>query len=397
MFLLGSCRNQSKIGEAQIKPTVPTGISSLDTTLVNVTPSVIAKKIAISTPEFPIRLPCNDGSAVISDKSRKVAIVCREEMQKNQTRWDVQVNNVPVENNWVSLLSPNLLFENSPSVKFSPDGSFLAVAELSRMNNAGIVRIFRTSDWKEYNVIHYNDIWKTSFRWTSDSRSIVVTSSPVGKAEDQWHPLIPLTGNDLVYLISIDGQKSPFLSEADMFPGRKGVSPDIFNFDFGPVWSPDGRYIGYLALAPGDTDDQQLVLINTLTNQKEIVYEGKIGDNPTWSPDGKKILFYSREVLQIFDLESRTMKTAIEARKVAKNSRDDLTSPFLFYNPLWLGDSRSIVFEVGATKGGTFVVNIMDNKVKELSPSGKTYIQLLLFDSNLLYHAGNIIDRIPIE
>ena len=364
-----------KEGE-QVMDLSPTPLSN--STAVEVTPEAEASTEEVVTatpiPDFPIRLPCGDYSVTISRDVQKIAQLCEEkEAGREGYRYNVRVNNIPADGEWLPLFSDESLPESPLSSSFSPDGKLLSVAKLNWQNGVGRIWIFRTSDWELYNILEYDHVWTPYHYWTPDSHSIVVTSAKKGPG----NPLIPLPGGDLVYLLSIDGEMTPLLSQDDLYPDRDGVGPYWLSMGMGPAWSPDGRYMAYLAFAPGDSDVIQLVLVDTVLNRKEIVsdelmFNPKFYGYPDWSPDGQKILFRSSENLKVFDMETRTMKTIVDSQQIASFVGDNSSyTPIISYKPIWAADSQSVIFN----SLGNFMVDIHDGNLKELA-NNNPYIQL---------------------
>jgi Tol biopolymer transport system component len=108
-----------------------------------------------------------------------------------------------------------------------------------------------------------------------------------------------LKGGDLdIYVMNLDGS------------GLKQLTHEL-GYDGGPWWSPDGRQIVYRANHPTTPDEikaytdllaQRLVRPNKMdlwmmdadgTNQRQITHLGAASFGPSWTADGKKIIFSS--------------------------------------------------------------------------------------------------------
>jgi Tol biopolymer transport system component len=145
-------------------------------------------------------------------------------------------------------------------VSWSPDGKKFAFR--------------RTSD--ENNDISGGDIWTISVK---DGLLTQLTSDPAHKFGPAWSP----DGKAIVYAIRKDNL-SFWLISAEGGAPRKIVEPGGRCI---PFWSPDGRWILY-------TLDERIYLVGLNDNQTlEITPPRRIvGDFFSWSPDGKKMLFY---------------------------------------------------------------------------------------------------------
>jgi Tol biopolymer transport system component len=108
-----------------------------------------------------------------------------------------------------------------------------------------------------------------------------------------------LKGGDLdIYTMNVDGTNVKQLTHQ-------------VGYDGGPWWSPDGKQIVYRAFHPTDPKDlsdyktllaQRLIRPNKMelwlmnadgSNQRQITHLGGANFGPSWTPDGKKIVFSS--------------------------------------------------------------------------------------------------------
>lgn len=102
--------------------------------------------------------------------------------------------------------------------------------------------------------------------------------------------------------------------------------------DFYPAWSPDGTTIAYVH---GDTalGKTGIYLIDTSGTNKRIVYAGSSASGPTWSPDGRWIVFSVNA--QIFKM------------KINGDSLQQLSSPGLrSFFPSWSPNGQWIAYDV---------------------------------------------------
>lgn len=172
-------------------------------------------------------------------------------------------------------------------------------------------------------------------------------------------------------ITDLQGNMEQFLSQEDVFPGRTALYPIDSPFDFGPVWSPNGKYVAFLTILPSEINTQ-LWLINTDTWERELAYEGKIGDEMEWSPDSKKILFQSS--LQIYDIDKKTMNSLIIIKQPATWN--------FFTKSIWLPDNIHIVAQISPTwfngyqpsgieKGGLFIFDTINGEFKPIEDNAK--------------------------
>jgi len=145
-------------------------------------------------------------------------------------------------------------------VSWSPDGEKLAFR--------------RTSDKKK--EISGGDIWTLSVK---DGSLTQITSDPANEFGPAWSP----DGKTIVYAIRKD-ILSFWLVSAEGGAPRKIIEPVGRCI---PFWSPDGKWILY-------TLEEKIYLFGLNDNQElEIIPPREVvGDFFSWSPDGRKMLFY---------------------------------------------------------------------------------------------------------
>jgi uncharacterized repeat protein (TIGR01451 family) len=86
-----------------------------------------------------------------------------------------------------------------------------------------------------------------------------------------------------------------YVSDEDLLNGTQVADGPILDFD----WSPDGRRIAYTTYLSDDVRDAHVWIVDADgTNAHELA----TGSGPSWSPDGAKIVFATREGLVIIDL-----------------------------------------------------------------------------------------------
>ncbi|RMH05889.1 MAG: Tol-Pal system beta propeller repeat protein TolB [Nitrospirae bacterium] len=147
---------------------------------------------------------------------------------------------------------------------FSPDGRFLAYASAAGGNTDLYLLDLKTGDRQQLTFHASADLSPT---WSPNGREIAFTSDRGGKPQ--------------IYIMSADGSNVRRLT----FEGE---------YNAAPAWSPRGDWIAYVCQIKGQgfrlcritPDGQQRVQI-TSGRQEEM------DDSPSWSPDGRHLVFSS--------------------------------------------------------------------------------------------------------
>ena len=151
-------------------------------------------------------------------------------------------------------------------------------------------------------------------------------------------------GNNMSwYDVSPDGKRLIIAARGDVFslPAEDGVTLNLTTSDNAndrtPSWSPDGKKIAYWSDASGE---YQLMIHDTQTGKKDQVTSYTSGFKYAlfWSPDSKKVAFVNQAMeMNYFDLKSR------QTTKIDQGL-------FMFHGPLsgytfsWSSDSKWIAY-----------------------------------------------------
>lgn len=213
--------------------------------------------------------------------------------------WEIYV--LDLSSGKITRLTNNLAYDGAPA--WSPDGSQLAFEsyraqdlDIWRMRADGTAPINLTADEPAYD---YAPVW------SPDGSHIAFTS---------W-----ATGNKQIYTISADGKN------------LTNISNDRFH-DEQPAWSPDGKQIAFVSNRETCVPEIKASLedppgpgtVESGNCQRRGVYVGELDSggklsrvrqltfagrdlNPTWSPDGRSILYISprptRQPLYVIPVE----------------------------------------------------------------------------------------------
>jgi len=75
---------------------------------------------------------------------------------------------------------------------------------------------------------------------------------------------------------------------------RKRVLFEDYEQVVGAAWSPDGRQLAFIGERQGDSE-LAITSVKGEPDSCRVRYRGRIGWQPSWSPDGKQILFWIRD------------------------------------------------------------------------------------------------------
>jgi tricorn protease len=160
--------------------------------------------------------------------------------------------------------------------------------------------------------------------------------------------------------ISPDGKRAVFDARGDVFtvPAKEG---SIRNLTKTPgirekyvAWSPDGRWIAYMSDRSGE-DELYLMPQDGSGPEVRITTDGKMFRlAPTWSPDGKKLLFADKDLRLFYVDVDAKQPVLIDQGKYA-----DLTD----YN--WSPDSKWVTYAKTAENGNSaiYLYALADHKI----------------------------------
>ncbi|NIV12097.1 MAG: hypothetical protein GWN62_12730, partial [Aliifodinibius sp.] len=117
----------------------------------------------------------------------------------------------------------------------------------------------------------------------------IANSQKVGAIAPSWSP----DGSKLVYSSNRDGNWEIYVINADGSNARRLTHLEVAD-DYFPYFSPDGRKIILMSIDTTGTSASVCVIDADGNNLVRLTEEGGYAGDPHWSPDGKKIAFYSR-------------------------------------------------------------------------------------------------------
>ncbi len=220
---------------------------------------------------------------------------------------------------------------------FSLDPTSKKVIQITHHNDDGVQWPSMSSDGRW--IVYENDarlfLLNTA---THKTREIVVTA-PIDFHYDLLtfeNPTKYIQGFD----ISPSGKRVVFTARGEVFsvPAKHGLVRNLSQTPNGreqhPAWSPDGRWVAYVSDVGGE---QEIYLADQMGKSKpfRLTRTKKFKFGLQWSPDSKKILFYTNNhILYLLDVKSRKLK------KITTNS----FSPISDYH--WSPDGKWIAFSL---------------------------------------------------
>ncbi len=105
-------------------------------------------------------------------------------------------------------------------------------------------------------------------------------------------------------------------------------------FDENPSWSPDGKRIAFSADRRGDFENYEIYVMDADGgNEQRLTENRRFDENPSWSPDGKRIAFYS----------NREGNAEIYVMDADGGNQQKLTNnPHADASPAWLNSPFSV-------------------------------------------------------
>ena len=167
-------------------------------------------------------------------------------------------------------------------VSFSPDGTYLYYAKITRNN----------PHWSAY-----GDIYRYDLRKEKEER--------LTKSLRALDPKLSADGKSIVFTSSKDGTRNMNICDADGKNIRRLTHFTNGEQAYTPVWSPDGRKI---AFGYSLQHNQSLALIDSNGSNFRLLTSKADARNPFFAPDGSS-LYFSWDRTGIFNIYARSLSS----------------------------------------------------------------------------------------
>jgi TolB protein len=176
-----------------------------------------------------------------------------------------------------------------------------------------------------------------------------------------WHP----SGRKLIYSKFLEGGAGTQLEEVDFATGKtRTISGGGLNIT--PEYSTDGRYVIYASGNESGTDLMMAPIDSPTVIQRLTFGRGSDNGSPTFSPDGRRIAFFSSRSRfpQIYTMD-------------ADGTNVQLLTPFTpgvrSYRaaPDWSPDGRAVAYEQQNGDFQVWMISVRDKEPRQLTSEGE--------------------------
>jgi TolB protein len=202
--------------------------------------------------------------------------------------------------------------------------------------------------------------------------------------------------------ISPDGKKLAFTSSnkagdrfiavIDLATKKKTIFNTHNNNCYGPMWSPNGKYIAYNAFDAKKSDWSIAIIDSGNTTTKILTASLKQSFSPSWTSDSKSVVVQNMEKVFVFDMEGNVVKD-YKISDMTSDSGPSSSDRFQF-----TADNQKIAFstevnEPGGSDGpptAVFIYDINRKSSLRLSPKGYFCDGVIIKGNQVLYTGSKL-------
>lgn len=294
------------------------------------------------------------GAPVLSPDGAQVAYTVRS-MDLKKDKADTDIYLIATAGGEAMRLTTSPKAETNP--RFSPDGKWIAFLS-SREGDKGQVFLLSRGGGEASRLTDMKG-GVSSFAWSPDSKRLVLVASDPDpdapeadkKGDDEKAPR-PIVTKRIQFKRDTEGYLRELRSHLHVFDVEKKTSVQI---TFGPyddeqpAWSPDGKAIAFVSNRTAEPDtnrDSNIFLIAPVAGEtpKAITTNPSADERPSWSPDGKTIVYV--EGGAVTDMwygpnHVSTVNVSTGAVRALTKSLDRNVG-----NPLFTSDGQAILFTI---------------------------------------------------
>lgn len=284
----------------------------------------------------------------------RIAMSCR----KNRDAKEIYV--IAPDGRGMTAVTTDNTISLSPA--WSPDGKVMLYTQYTNLRGTlkkGIVlkrHVLATGDRK---TLSAREGVNSGGAWNPKKNIIALTLSYNGKGE--------------IYLIAPNGESEPIPFSRDIQVKRVGgegfrESYSSTLLDVEPSWSPDGNKIVFSSARTGNP---MIYTVDTATKvATQLTFAGKYNATPAWSPKGDKILFAAQRIaegnfdLYIIDPDGNNLNRMTNGEREGRRRVNS-------ERPAWAPNGRH--FAYSSNEDGTYGIYIMSTdgtQKRRVSPKG---------------------------
>ncbi len=170
---------------------------------------------------------------------------------------------------------------------WSPDGRLIAYREMSESGSSSSLSVMREDGTEVRRLVNHPTgpiiLW---LKWSPDGSCIAFRVGPPTMA---------------VYIIRPDGTGLTMIEAL-------GAPTETVNMQGGLAWSPDGRTLAYEAKYSGDAVPQVYLVNADGTGRRRLTGAPSAAENPSWSPDGRQVVFGSGAQIYVVNADGTDQK-----------------------------------------------------------------------------------------